>query len=430
MKKKVLSLMLTAAMVLPMTFGGTALADEEGVTITLLTRYGDDTAVDAKAFRQGVEEYKAAHPEVTVIDESITDETQFNNKFKTAMATGDMPTLFMTYGGGTAQSYVESGLVADLTEDLKADQEWYDTFIPAMFDMITFDEKIYGIPYAAYADSLYVNTALFEQYGIELPTTIEELEAACDKFLENGVTPLPVGDKSTFRGGHLFGLLMAKRSGNEVVPKLASRELTYEDESVQDVFTTMKNWADKGYLGDSITTLDGEGECQLFLTGKSPMIYRNAYFIGRIMNEMENPETVTNLSFPYYEAYPQYENAWHGGSSDIFSISANATEEEKAAALELLKTCTQGKYMEQRNEETAGGFVSVLKDTPELENQTALTTTFKENFGKMESMITEPAEYDPNPGLRDATRTAIQAMWAGESVESTIETIQSVIDSE
>ena len=59
-----------------------------------------------------------------------------------------------------------------------------------------------------------------------------------------------------------------------------------------------------------------------------------------------------------------------------------------------------------------------------------ITTDFQDNFAKAEILLTEPAEYDPNAGLRDATRTAIQAMWAGESVEDTIETIQSVIDSE
>ena len=434
MKKKVMSIMLAAAMVLPFT-GAAAVeaADGEGnVTISILSRYGDDTAVDAKAFREGVEEYKAAHPEVTVVDESITDETQFNNKFKTAMATGDMPTIFMTYGGGTARSYVESGLVADLTKDLEADAQWYNTFNENMFDMIKFDgiDGIYGIPYAAYADSLFCNKAMFDRYGIELPETIEELEAACDKFLENGVTPLPVGDKSTFRGGHLFALLMAKRSGNEVALKLASREASYEDDAVKDVLTTMKSWADKGYLGYSITTLDGEGECQLFLTGQSPMTFRNAYFIGRVTGEMENPEDVVNTAFPYYSDYTQYQNAWHGGSSDIFSISSGATEEEKAAALELLKTCTQEKYMMQRNEESAGGYVSVLKEIPPLENQPQITTDFQDNFAKAEILLTEPAEYDPNAGLRDATRTAIQAMWAGESVEDTIETIQSVIDSE
>ncbi|MGB8455599.1 MAG: extracellular solute-binding protein [Anaerocolumna sp.] len=407
-------------------------SNTEGVTISILSRYGDDTAVDAKAFRQGIEEYKKAHPEVTVVDESITDETQFNSKFKITMATGDMPTIFMTYGGGTAKSYVESGLVADLTSYFDNNQEWYDTFLPSMFDMISFDgiEGVYGVPYAAYADSLFCNKAMFDEYGIKIPTTIEEFEVACEKFLENGIVPLPIGDKSTFRGGHLFTLLMAKRSGNELAVKLANRETTYSDEAVKDILTTMKSWADKGYLGDSITTLDGEGECQLFLTAQSPMDFRNAYFIGRVTGEMENPDDVVNVSFPYYEEYPEYQNAWHGGSGDIFSISALATEAEKEAAIELLKTCTQAKYMEQRNIESSGGFVSVLKDNAPIENQPQITTDFKANFAKMESLLTEPAEYDSNSGLRDATRTGIQAMWAGDSIEAVIESIQTIIETE
>lgn len=395
----------------------------DGVTLTLLTRYGDDTAVDAKVFREGLKEFETNHPEVKVVDNSVTDETQFNNLFKTAMATGDIPTLFMTYGGGTAQSYVESGLVKDITSYLNTDQEWYGSFIPSMFDMITYDEKIYGVPYAAYADSLYCNKAMFDQNGIAIPETIEEFEAACEEFLAKGITPIAVGDKSTFRGGHMFALLLAKRTGDTLVRKLASGEASYDSEEVKDVLTTMKSWADKGYLGDSITTLDGEGECQAFLTEKSPMDYRNGYFIGRIANEMNTPDNVVNITFPYYSEYPEYKDAWHGGSSDIFSISSSATEDETNAALELLKTCTQMKYMEERNKENAGGFIPVIKDAPDLAEQPLVAAGFKENFAKMTSMITEPAEYDPDSGLRDVTRNAIQAMWAGESVDDTVKAI-------
>ena len=166
----------------------------------------------------------------TINDMSVTDETQFNNLFKTCMATADIPTIFMTYGGGNLKSYVDSGLVADLTPYLDADSAWKGTFNSTMFSMLTFEgtDGVYGIPYAAYVDSMFINTKLFEEYGVEIPTTIEELEAACEAFMAAGVTPLPVGDKSTFRGGHLFSLLMAKRTGEDLVKKLASGEVSYD----------------------------------------------------------------------------------------------------------------------------------------------------------------------------------------------------------
>lgn len=403
-------------------------ADEsaaEPVELSILTRYGDDTDVNARVFREAVAAFAAEHPEVTINDMSVTDETQFNNLFKTCMATADIPTIFMTYGGGNLKSYVDSGLVADLMPYLDADSAWKDTFNSTMFSMLTFEgtDGVYGIPYAAYVDSMFINTKLFEEYGVEIPTTIEELEAACEAFMAAGVTPLPVGDKSTFRGGHLFSLLMAKRTGEDLVKKLASGEVSYDCDEVRDVLTTMKDWADKGYFGDSITTLDGEGEVQLFLTGQSPMIYRNASFISRVVNEMEDNSGVVEMNFPYYESYPQYKDMWHGGSSDAFSISASATDAEKAAAVELLKYVTQMQYMQERNELSFGAFVCVLKDLPDLADQPSVTNDLKTNLDSASGMITEPAEYDTVSGLENTTRTAIQAMWAGESVDTTIATI-------
>ncbi len=397
----------------------------EAATITLMTRYGDDTDVNAATFRKAVAAFEEEHPEITVEDLSITDETQYNNMFKTYMATDDVPTIFMTYGGGNLQSYVENGIAIDLTDYLEADAEWYDSFNSTMFSMLTFDsvEGVYGIPYAAYVDSLFVNKALFEEHDIAVPSTIEELEAACEAFLAKDVTPLPVGDKSTFRGGHLFTLLMAKRTGGDLVKKLASGEVSYDCEEVKDVLTTMKDWGDKGYLGNSITTLDGEGEAQMFLTGQSPMIYRNASFISRIVNEMEDNSAVIEMNFPYYEAYPEYKDMWHGGSSDAFSVSANASDAEKAAAVALLKYVTQMKYMEERNELSYGAFVCVLNGLPDMEDQPSVTNDLKTNLSTAAGMITEPAEYDTVSGLENDTRTAIQAMWAGESVDTTIQTI-------
>ena len=397
----------------------------EAVKITLMTRYGDDTDVNAATFRKAVASFAQEHPEILVEDLSITDETQYNNMFKTYMATDDVPTIFMTYGGGNLQSYVENGIAVDLGAYLEADPEWHDSFNKTMFSMLTFDgvEGIYGIPYAAYVDSLFVNKALFEEHKIKVPATIEELEEACEAFLAEGITPLPVGDKSTFRGGHLFTLLMAKRTGEDLVKKLASGEVSYDCDEVRDVLTTMKSWAEKGYLGNSITTLDGEGEAQLFLTGQSPMIYRNASFISRSVNEMDDNSKVMEMHFPSYEAYPQYADMWHGGSSDAFSVAASASKEQKEAAVALLKYVTRMEYMVERNELSYGAFVCVLNDLPDMEDQPSVTNDLKTNLADAAGMITEPAEYDTVSGLENDTRTAIQAMWAGESVDTTIQTI-------
>ena len=79
--------------------------------------------------------------------------------------------------------------------------------------------------------------------------------------------------------------------------------------------------------------------------------------------------------------------------------------------------------MVERNELSYGAFVCVLNDLPDMEDQPSVTNDLKTNLADAAGMITEPAEYDTVSGLENDTRTAIQAMWAGESVDTTIQTI-------
>ncbi len=54
------------------------------------------------------------------------------------------------------------------------------------------DGTIYAIPVRAFWEGLFVNTDLFEKYGLELPTDWAKLEAAIAKFNEEGIVPIAV----------------------------------------------------------------------------------------------------------------------------------------------------------------------------------------------------------------------------------------------
>ena len=423
--KKLFVVLLVLVSSCVLLFAQGAKEDDSNITITLLTRYGDETDINSRVWRKAVAQFQIEHPEITIVDKSVTDEAQFNNLIKTDMASGNIPTIFMTYGGGNLRGYVESGIVRDLTPYFEANKEWIDGFKDSMFSMLTFAgiDGVYAVPYSTYADSLYVNTDLFNRYGIAIPTTIEEFESVCEQFLANGVTPIPIGDKSNFRGGHLFTILMAKRTGQDFVKKLASGEESYDCPEVRDVLNTMKSWAKRGFIGNSITTLDVEGELQQFLTGQSAMVFRNNSVISRMVNESYDDSQIKQFNFPFYADYPEYQYMWHGGSSDAFSISSVATEAEAEAAIKLLKYVTKMEYMVERNELSFGAFSCVLEGLPLLSEQHSITADFQKNLAQATGMIVEPAEYDTVQGLESATRIAIQAMWAGASVDDTIKAI-------
>jgi multiple sugar transport system substrate-binding protein len=57
--------------------------------------------------------------------------------------------------------------------------ENFDEIPQGMLDALTIDGQLYGIPYRHATAALHINTAIFEERGVEIPTTFEEvLEAA------------------------------------------------------------------------------------------------------------------------------------------------------------------------------------------------------------------------------------------------------------
>lgn len=75
--------------------------------------------------------------------------------------------------------YQRNGWLADLTERVTGDAEYaFDDFQPAALGTVTADDRVYGIPTVTERELLFYRPALFEEAGVEVPETFEELEAA------------------------------------------------------------------------------------------------------------------------------------------------------------------------------------------------------------------------------------------------------------
>ena len=68
------------------------------------------------------------------------------------------------------------------------------------------DDALHSIPYQPSIFGFFYNKTLFTKAGIEsVPTTWEELDAACAKLKEAGITPITADDAylTSFIGYHL-----------------------------------------------------------------------------------------------------------------------------------------------------------------------------------------------------------------------------------
>ncbi|MCQ5187619.1 ABC transporter substrate-binding protein, partial [Streptococcus parasanguinis] len=87
--------------------------------------------------------------------------------------------------GSLGGFYAENGLTYDLT-DYARENKWEEKFTQTSMDLCTLDGKLSGYPTSYNVLGVYYRKDIFEQNGIEVPTTFEDFEAACAKLKENG----------------------------------------------------------------------------------------------------------------------------------------------------------------------------------------------------------------------------------------------------
>ena len=166
-------------------------AEGEPVTLRVLTWQNPPTVEFVEGF---IEEFEAAHPNITV-DYSVVNANDLQTVTQTRLTANDIDVVAMFGFSNAAQPYmsevepqawqqlIQAGLLMDLTG-----QPFIDNYDEASISQAgTVDGKVYQINLGRVSYSgVYYNKDMFAELGLEVPTTWDELVAACETVKENG----------------------------------------------------------------------------------------------------------------------------------------------------------------------------------------------------------------------------------------------------
>ena len=166
--KRLFSMVLALVLVLALVPAGIA----EGITIdeptTIKVLWCQSPAQSGLEYE--VESAMAeAYPNVSIDWELITWE-DLPSKMQQYMQSGMPDAVFAK--SQDANNYAQYGVWADLTG-----KSYIDNVYETAVSSTTVDGKILGVPYLASYGGVYYNRAIFAQYGLEPPTTIDDLNA-------------------------------------------------------------------------------------------------------------------------------------------------------------------------------------------------------------------------------------------------------------
>ena len=159
----------------------------EKTVVTVWHMYAEDEEVTKPHQRllQWAENYNATNTDNI---EVVVSGAKTADVIMTTIASGSTPDIFQNYWNN-APTWANNGALYDLTEFVNGgDAEWNkDDFIDAAWDVCTYEDKVYSIPFTYSSTFLFYNKDMLAEAGWEeFPKTMDELIQCIDDCTKVG----------------------------------------------------------------------------------------------------------------------------------------------------------------------------------------------------------------------------------------------------
>ena len=179
--KKLIALLLALTMVF--SLGAVAFADGEDITLdVIICQYGPNTedwflgsGMDGTNF---VDKFEEANPGIKLNLEVVSWDT-VDQVVDTRISSGQAPDIL---NNDNFSNYAYDELLEPVSQFCPDDL--YEDFFPSFIAESVIDDTVWAVPDLASARALYYNVDMFEEMGIEPPTTWAELEDVCQTILD------------------------------------------------------------------------------------------------------------------------------------------------------------------------------------------------------------------------------------------------------
>ena len=328
-----------------------ALAEDDDKVITFWNT-GTEGA-DLEAYELAIKQFNENTTSGYTIENVATQNDKYKEKLVIAMSYGECPDMYTTWSGGPMDQYIDAGYAQPI-DDLASQYKLQDKYMEGALAQATYKDQLYAIPVKNISVAgIYYNKALFEQYGIEVPKTVSELEAAADTFVENGIVPFTLANGPKWTGSMYFQLLATRKGGLEPFQKAASGEGSFEDECFEYAGEKIQEWVNKGYFPEGFNSMsedDGQST-QLFYTEKAAMYLTGSWKTSAFKTDCEDGgsdfyDQIGWFNFPAVDDSDADASIMCGTLGDQF-ISFNCTGDKLAAAVEFASYLSSDETIDQ-----------------------------------------------------------------------------------
>ncbi|RTE04256.1 ABC transporter substrate-binding protein [Paenibacillus whitsoniae] len=331
--------------------------DAKPIKLRIYAQYADE---DTKTpYDYAVAELKKEMPNVELeLDVQAQDDGQ---KLKTYAATGNLPDIFQA-GLDIIDTFKKSNNILVL-DDYVTKLGFKDKMQPsAMNTLVTDDGHTYAFPYAGNEMALlYYNKELFQQNGVKVPTTYDELMTAVKTFSSKGITPLSLFAKEKWPCVALYDMFVTRAEPGGIL-KLDKGQAKVEDPAYKNAAEQIVNLVKAGMLPKGATNLNYDQAAALFHEGKAAMFVNGQWEIEAATKELGDKVGYMYIPASDAAAYEKGKTAFSGsGGPGGYAVSANTKDKDTAAKVAAFLSL---KYAEYKYTNRSNPIVATKVDKP------------------------------------------------------------------
>jgi multiple sugar transport system substrate-binding protein len=192
--------------------------------------------VPKKALQDAVDLFTKANPDVTVKINTV-DHSTFQDTISNYLQ-GTPDDTLTWFSGFRMRAFVEQNLftaIDDVWSEISSNYtEAYKTACTGN------DGKMYMVPWATYAWTVYYRKDVWADKGYQIPQTLDEMKTLAAKMKSDGLVPIGLGDKDGWPAMGHFDILNLRENGYQFHVDLMAGKNKWTDAKVKQVFSVWK----------------------------------------------------------------------------------------------------------------------------------------------------------------------------------------------
>ena len=288
---------------------------------------------------QDFESWNEENPEQSFTVDSFANDV-YKERIRTAVGSGEAPTLIVGWTGGTLLEYIEHDYVVDITEETA---ELQDQLISSVADNGIVDGDVYAVPMNNVQPVfLYFNQELFDQAGAEVPTTWEELLDVVEQFDEQDIYPLALAGGSRWPMLMWASYLTDRIGGPEAFQGVVEGDPDgWSDPAILEALERCQELVDAGAFDPNFASVDADQneDARMLADGQAAMVLQGSWTYSRMLEDHPGFAESGDFGFTTFPAVEGREGDpanLVGNPANFWSVSESASEESQEAATDYL----------------------------------------------------------------------------------------------